>query len=151
MIEVRAADAPQAEFVDQLLRSLPAWFGIESSIVEYVEAARRMPTLVASVDGAPIGVLLYERHFAACFEIHLMAVAREWHRRGVGRALVDETVRIARADGAALLEVKTLGASHPDPGYADTRRFYEACGFLPVEELLDYWPGNPCLIMVKPL
>lgn len=151
MIEVRAAELPQAELVDRLLRSLPAWFGIESSIVEYVEAAQRMPALVALADGAPIGVLLYERHFPSCFEIHLMAVAREWHRRGAGRALVDETAQIATAEGAALLEVKTLGPSHSDAGYADTRRFYEACGFLPVEELLDYWPGNPCLIMVKPL
>lgn len=26
-----------------------------------------------------------------------------------------------------------------------------ALGFQPVEELLDLWPGNPCLLMVKPL
>ena len=50
-----------------------------------------------------------------------------------------------------LLSVKTLGPSRPDAGYAGTRRFYGALGFQPVEELLDLWPGNPCLIMVKPL
>jgi len=55
------------------------------------------------------------------------------------------------ADGVELLTVKTLGPSHPDAGYAKTRAFYAACGFLPVVELLDLWPGNPCLIMAKPL
>jgi GNAT superfamily N-acetyltransferase len=150
-IVVEVAHSPQPELVDRLLRALPAWFGIESSIVEYVDAARRMPTLVASVDGVPIGVLLYERHFPSTAEIHLMAVDPAWHRRGAGRVLVDAVESIVRDDGASLLEVKTLGPSHPDRGYADTRAFYAACGFLPVEELLDLWPGNPCLIMVKPL
>ena len=57
----------------------------------------------------------------------------------------------ARAEGVRLLEVKTLGASHPDPHYARTRHFYEAVGFLPLEET-DLWgEGAPCLIMVKPL
>ena len=55
------------------------------------------------------------------------------------------------ADGVTLMSVKTLGPSHPDPGYALTRRFYAALGYQPVEELLDLWPGNPCLIMVKPV
>lgn len=53
--------------------------------------------------------------------------------------------------GIRLLEVKTLGASHPDAGYARTRHFYEKQGFLPLEET-DLWgEGTPCLIMVKPL
>ncbi|HZB49280.1 MAG TPA: GNAT family N-acetyltransferase, partial [Mycobacteriales bacterium] len=84
-------------------------------------------------------------------EIHLMAVARDRHRRGVGRALVRAAEREMAADGVTLMSVKTLGPSHPDPGYALTRLFYAALGYQPVEELLDLWPGNPCLIMVKPL
>jgi GNAT superfamily N-acetyltransferase len=103
------------------------------------------------MDGSPVGVLLYEWHFPSSAEIHLMAVDPARHRRGAGRALVDAVESIVRADGASLLEVKTLGPSHPDRGYAGTRAFYAACGFLPVEELLDLWPGNPCLIMIKPL
>ena len=57
----------------------------------------------------------------------------------------------ARERGVQLLEVKTLGSSHPDPGYARTRQFYEQAGFLPLEET-DLWgESNPCLFMVKPL
>ena len=50
-----------------------------------------------------------------------------------------------------MLEVKTLGPSHPDPGYARTRRVYEKMGFLALEET-DLWgEDTPCLIMGKPL
>ena len=53
--------------------------------------------------------------------------------------------------GVRLLEVKTLGPSHPDAGYARTRHFYESHGFLPLEETELWGEGTPCLIMVKPL
>lgn len=54
-------------------------------------------------------------------------------------------------DVARLLEVKTLGPSHPDPAYARTRRFYEKMGFLALEET-DLWgEDTPCPIMVKSL
>ena len=56
-----------------------------------------------------------------------------------------------RADGVRLLEVKTQGPSRPDEHYAATLAFYRALGYEPLEELLDYWPGNPCLILVKAL
>ena len=137
--------------VERLLRGLPEWFGIESSIAEYVEAAGRLPGLVAYEGDEPVGVLVLERHFPTAAEIHLMAVERSRHRRGVGRALVEAAERDARADGVTVMSVKTLGPSHPDPGYADTRRFYAALGYQPVEELPDLWPGNPCLLMVHPL
>ena len=57
----------------------------------------------------------------------------------------------ATSSGVPLAQVKTLGPSHPDEGYAWTRRFYESLGYLHLEELHDLWPGNPALVMVKPL
>jgi GNAT superfamily N-acetyltransferase len=142
-------------FVDALLRSLPEWFGIESSIVDYVESAGHLPTYLAFPAGKardqPIGALLAARHFPGAAEIYLMAVDRSVHRSGVGRALVQALERDLIADGVSLLQVKTLGPSHPDPGYARTRRFYEAMGFTPLEETHDLWPDNLCLIMIKVL
>jgi hypothetical protein len=56
----------------------------------------------------------------------------------------------ARSKHARLLTVKTLSPSHPDAGYALTRKFYEAVGFFPVEEFPTLWnPENPCLLMAK--
>lgn len=143
------------EVVDRLLRSLPEWFGIESSIVDYVESAHELPTYLARPAGPdalpPVGVLLAARHFPGAAEIYLLAVDRSAHRTGVGRALVESLERDLIAEQVRLLQVKTLGPSHPDPGYAKTRLFYQAMGFAPLEENHDMWPANPCLIMIKVL
>jgi GNAT superfamily N-acetyltransferase len=145
--------AELAAVTGRLLALLPSWFGIPEANAEYVESATHLPGLVAhdTGTGEPIGVLLYRRHFPEAVEIHLMAVTPSWHRRGVGRALVAAVEADLGADGCRLLQVKTLGATHPDPGYARTRAFYRAVGFLPLEETAALWPENPCLIMVKPL
>jgi hypothetical protein len=56
------------------------------------------------------------------------------------------------ADGVEFLQVKTLGPSHSDPGYALTRQFYGSLGFRPLEETTHWWGAdNPCLVMVKAL
>jgi GNAT superfamily N-acetyltransferase len=151
---------PDPGTVDRLLRSLPEWFGIESSIIEYVEAAGTLPTYLAwpgprsavpAAERQPVGVLLAARHFPAAAEIYLMAVERSLHNRGIGRALIEALETDLAADRVGLLQVKTLGPSHPDPGYRRTRGFYQRMGFEPLEEIGDRWPGNPCLIMIKNL
>lgn len=135
-----------------LLGLLPDWFGIAEANAQYAESAKRLPGFLArGADGEPIGVLLYVRHFAEAAEIHLMAVAPDRHRQGVGAALVAAAEAALRADDCRVLQVKTLGPSDPDAGYAATRAFYRAVGFLPVEELRELWPGNPCLLMIKML
>jgi GNAT superfamily N-acetyltransferase len=151
--------------VARLLRALPSWFGIEASNAAYVEAARALPTYrawaprlttapAAELPSAdePAGILLAQRHFPEAAEIHLMAVDPRLHRRGAGRALVHALEADLIADGCELLQVKTLGPSRPDAGYARTRQFYASLGFVPVEELAGLWgPDNPCLIMIKVL
>ena len=146
--------------VDRLLRSLPDWFGIESSIVEYVAKAHELPTYLAWPAGGsaprvtssrPVGVLLAARHFPESAEIYLMAVEPDMHRRGIGSALIEALEADLVADGVDLLQVKTLGPSQADASYDRTRRFYSRMGFRPLEEIHDLWPGNPCLIMIKVL
>jgi ribosomal protein S18 acetylase RimI-like enzyme len=142
--------------VARLLGLLPTWFGIPASNDQYIRDAAEMPTYLArptaEPSADPVGVLLVRRHFPAAAEIHLMAVQPDLHRHGVGRALVGAVEADLVADGCAVLQVKTQGPSHPDAGYALTRLFYTAVGFIPVEERTDIWgPQNPCLIMVKPL
>jgi hypothetical protein len=44
-----------------------------------------------------------------------------------------------RRQGLAYLTVKTLAADHPNKDYADTRRFYDAIGFVPVEVFPKLW------------
>ena len=138
--------------VARLLASVPEWFGIEEATAEYVQAAREKETwTVRDPDGAVVGVALVDRHFPVVAELHLTVVDRSHHGHGVGTELVRAIEADGRERGVLLLEVKTLGASHPDAGYARTRHFYERVGFLPLEET-DLWgEQNPCLLMVKPL
>ncbi len=148
---------PAPGAVERLLRMLPGWFGIESSVREYIGDARTRPAYLAwpgTGDGQPAepaGVLLAARHFPASAEIYLMAVDPAWHRRGAGRALVTALEADLAADGVEFLQVKTQGPARPDVGYAKTRQFYTSVGFRPLEEIHGLWPGNPCLIMIKSL
>lgn len=136
----------------RLLATVPEWFGLPEANAEYVEAARVSETwTVRDAAGTVVGVTLVERHFPDVAEIHLTVVDRAHHGLGVGTAMLSAIEADARHRGVRLLEVKTLGASHPDAGYARTRHFYEKFGFLSLEET-DLWgEQNPCLFMVKPL
>lgn len=146
--------APQAglgQACRAVLEALPDWFGIPESNDEYVAFVEAHPTWSAVDDDGQVVGLLAPHHHAESAEIHLIAVLPQWHRYGVGRALVDafETDSVGR--GFRLAQVKTLGPSDPDEGYALTRQFYASLGYLQLEEMLDLWPGNPALVMVKPL
>jgi GNAT superfamily N-acetyltransferase len=117
-----------------------------------VQAAATLPTLVARHASLDVGFITLAGRTRAAFEIVAMGVLPDWHRRGIGRALVEAGVRLAKSRAARLLQVKTLGASHPSEAYARTRAFYDALGFLPLEETICVWgEANPCLILVKPL
>ena len=151
-IEVRSLEAADAPACERILRSLPDWFGIEASNLQYIADLTALATLVAVDSGQIAGFLTLKRHNNVSSEIHCLAVERSRHRSGVGRALVRAAERNVAAEGVRLFQVKTLGPSNPDAGYAKTRAFYAAMGFLPLEETSALWgPGNPALIMVKAL
>jgi ribosomal protein S18 acetylase RimI-like enzyme len=134
-----------------LLDALPDWFGIPEANAHYVEESRTLPTVAALHDGEVVGVCLLKRHFPEAAEIELLAVRPDLHRLGVGRRLVAGAEADLRRDGVRVLQVKTRGPSDYYEPYARTLAFYEALGFLPLEERLDIWPDDPCLLMVKPL
>jgi N-acetylglutamate synthase-like GNAT family acetyltransferase len=149
-IEIDVATQRPAE-TEALLAGLPEWFGIPEANRNYVEESRTLPTIAALRDGEVVGVCLLKRHFAESAEIELLAVRHDLHRCGVGRRLVARAEHDLRAEGVRVLQVKTLGPSDDYEPYARTRAFYESIGFLPLEEHLQLWPNDPCLVMVKPL
>jgi predicted N-acetyltransferase YhbS len=134
---------------EAILRGLPDWFGIEEALVQYVRDLDTCEAFVAEADEAVIGLIALRQRSVAASEIHVMAIAPEHHRRGIGSALVAHVEDLLRARGVEYLQVKTLGPSRPDDYYARTRAFYESVGFRPLEENLLWGPANPCLIMVK--
>lgn len=110
----------------------------------------RLPAFVARRGGAIVGFVALEEQTPVAAEIHVLAVAEELHRAGVGTALVEHAERWLRPRGYKLLCVKTLGPSRADEGYAHTRAFYAARGFLPLFESTAFWGDDqPALVLVK--
>jgi len=140
--------AERSRIAEAVLRDLPEWFGIEASTRQYIEDAATLPTLVVEPDA---GFLCLKQHTPRAAEIYVMGVQRAQHRKGIGRALVAAAESWCRARGIPYLHVKTLGPSRPDPGgYDATRAFYEAVGFVALEELHGLWDEeNPTLVLVK--
>jgi len=141
----------------RLLEGLPEWFG-SSAVAGYAADLGRFPSWVATVPSSPgttsgaVGCVSVTAPQPAAFEVHLLAVARDHHRQGVGSLLLEVAEGWARRCGARLLQVKTTGPSSPDPVFASTRAFYEARGFTSLFESDRLWgPENPALVLVKAL
>jgi coenzyme F420-0:L-glutamate ligase / coenzyme F420-1:gamma-L-glutamate ligase len=145
---VEIADpAERSRIAEAVLRDLPEWFGIEEATRAYIETAAALPTFAVEPD---VGFLCVKQHTSHAAEVYVMGVRREYQRRGAGRALVESAEAWCRVRGVRYLHVKTLGPSQPDRGYAATRAFYEALGFVALEELHGLWDEeNPALILVK--
>lgn len=137
---------------ERVLRTLPLWFGIESSLLEYVRDTERFPTFVARTGDEVVGFVTVREHFAEAWEVHCIAVAASSRNQGVGRALHAHVEGWLRAQGVRLLQVKTLADSHPSAEYAETRRFYASVGYVPLEVFPTLWgPRLPVLQLAKTL
>ena len=141
----------EASVCVEILRSLPDWFGIEEAILQYGRDIEIMDTSVAQADGRIAGFITLNQHNPFTAEIHVLAVRETYHRRGIGRRLVQSAEHDLTSRSIEYLEVKTLGPSKASTHYHRTRQFYSALGFRPIEETNLWGLANPCLIMVKHL
>jgi len=150
---VPVLDGRRGAICREVLESLPEWFGIPASVESYVAAADELPMLACfDPAGDVVGFVSVKIHTAFAAEVYVMGVKRSWQRRGIGRALIEAVVELAISQGVRFLTVKTLSPSNDDPNYARTRLFYEAVGFLPIEEFPTLWgPENPCIFMLRPI
>ena len=152
-VTVRQITVDRGKICNELLRSLPLWFGIESAIQRYVSDVESMTTFVAyAEDDNPVGLASLHFHNEHTAELHVIAVHPKFHRQGIGRCLVDTVETHLKQRNCRFLSVKTLSPSHPNKEYEQTRQFYFARGFSPVEEFKTLWgDANPCLLMIKAL
>lgn len=142
----------KSKICNDILRSLPQWFGIESAIVDYVNDVKYMDTWSAEIDGAHVGFISVNKHNPHTAEIHVMGIKESYHNKQIGSQLVKLAEDYLSKVGFSFLSVKTLSESREDKNYAKTRKFYLKNGFLPVEEFKTLWgEDNPCLFMIKSL
>jgi len=137
---------------ERVLRTLPRWFGIEESLVEYAQNTAHLPTFVVKEDELIVGFLSLQEHFPEAWEVHCVAIAAEYRGKGLGRQLHECAEGWLVAKGAIILQVKTLAESHSSTAYAETRKFYHSLGYKPTEVFPTLWaPHLPVLQLVKVL
>lgn len=151
-VKIELARTKISPLCEPILRSLPDWFGIEEAIQNYLRAADENITFLAWNNNHAVGFLTLKLHNEFSAEIYVIAVKREFRRMGIGRALVTYAENFLRSKNFKFLQVKTIAEIHPSPEYAETRKFYQAMGFYPLEVFPELWGIEyPCLMMVKNL
>lgn len=138
--------------VEDILRSLPQWFGIEESIQMYVRDSKTLPGFGVETGSKLSGFISLMQHFTKAWEVHCIAVAANERNRGLGTVLLDQAESWLVQQGARYLQIKTIADTSSDPNYAETRKFYLSRGYEPIEVFPTLWgPTNPALQLVKVL
>lgn len=132
----------------QVLEALPEWFGIEQAREEYISDSTGQMFFASIHDEQPVGFLCLKPTGRDTVELAVMGVRKEYHRQGIGRALVKSACQMAKKQGFSFMQVKTVQMGYY-PEYDATNRFYQSLGFKEFEvfpTLLDEW--NPYQIYV---
>lgn len=158
-VEIRSASLSDAEGIARV--HVQAWHKTYTGLLPQAELDRRtVPTLterwqrilapdlghgtthVAVVDGEIVGFVNHGRPRDAVgafadVELYALYLLAAWHGRGYGRAMMQAAYTAARAAGAKSLGLWVLA------GNALGRRFYDACGGIPVTERVDRSEREP--------
>jgi GNAT superfamily N-acetyltransferase/predicted enzyme related to lactoylglutathione lyase len=150
--DVLPVEDGKGELCREILEGLPDWFGIAEARERYVREVEALPVLAIEAGGERVGFVALKPHSAHAAEVHVMGVRRDHHRQGLGTRLLRASECWAARQGMRWLTVKTLSPSRESPEYAQTRQFYEACGYARLEELPTLWDeANPALLLIKSL
>jgi ribosomal protein S18 acetylase RimI-like enzyme len=121
--------ALKRRIVEALTARLPEWFAQGEANRHYARQAETLEAWVVGYDERAVGLLLLKRHSDLSAEIYWLGVDPEYHRRGIGRALIGAVERRLRDEKAKFLFVMTLHPDDPYEPYRRTRAFYERMGF----------------------
>ncbi len=134
-----------------VLEALPEWFEVAETREAYIRESADLP-LFAAYDGErPAGFLALKETGKDTCELHVMGVLKDYHRKGLGRALFAKAKEAAVEAGYSFLQVKTVRIGMY-PNYDDTNRFYLALGFKEFEIFPTLWDElNPCQVYVMSL
>jgi len=149
-IELIEGSEEKSYICSVILRALPSWFGVETSIIEYIDKAKTMMFWAAFDNEKPVGFAALKVHNPYTSEICVMGALEKYHRLGIGKRLIACCESFCSEKNIEFLTVKTLDESVKSSSYAKTRQFYLALGFRPLEVFPLYWDkDNPCLFMAK--
>ena len=148
MIE-RIKDANEKKKIARtILEALPEWCEVEESREKYIAESENQMFLAAREGDRYAGFLCLKETGRDTIELAVMGVLKECQRMGLGRALVEEAKKIAKAEGYSFMQVKTVKMGMYDD-YDITNRFYLSQGFKEFEVFPTLWDElNPCQVYV---
>ena len=150
VVRITGSDEKRA-IARTVLEDLTEWFEVEESREGFIRDCKDQTFLAAKDDDRIMGFLCLKKTGNATVELAVMGVMKEYHRNGVGRALVEKAEEAARADGYEFMQVKTVKMGLYED-YDRTNLFYISCGFKEFEVLPLLWDeANPCQIYVMSL
>jgi len=132
----------------QVLESLEDWFGIPEAREEYIQKSAEQLFFAAYDNDKIVGFLYLYETGKDTVELYVMGVLKEYHRKGIGKALFHEAFKSAKECGYSFMQVKTVQMGKYDD-YDKTNLFYQSLGFKEFEvfpALWDEW--NPCQIYI---
>jgi len=134
-----------------ILEALPDWFGIPEAREEYIKASEDNIFFCAYEDNKPVGFLYIKETGKDTAELAVMGVLKEYHRKGIGRALFEQAKNAAKEAGYSFLQVKTVQMGKYED-YDNTNKFYISLGFKEFEVFPTLWDEwNPCQVYVMAL
>jgi ribosomal protein S18 acetylase RimI-like enzyme len=151
-MDIIGPDLHRARDCEEILRTLPKWFGIEHALLMYARDSAVMPTLALSDGALLVGFLTLREHFPDAWDIHCVAIRADARGRGHGSRLLAHAEAWLFERGVRFLQVKTVAATSSSAEYAETREFYRRRGFTPIEVFPTLWDAhNPALQSIKVL
>ena len=135
----------------KILEALRDWFEVDESREKYIKDCADWIFLAAKENGEYAGFLCLKETGRETVELAVMGVLKEYHRKGLGRALFEEAKKIAAVQGYSFMQVKTVKMGVYEE-YDSTNRFYLSLGFKEFEVIKELWgEDNPCQIYVMTL
>ena len=152
LTQVRRIKAEDHDAINAIARDLhPRWF-TQSALNDIGSAIRTDKGMVALAEEKIVGFATYKRIDTKTVELTWIGVYSNFHRKGIGRALLNSIEEELRREDCEVIEVDTLAATVDYEPYARTRNFYHAVGFTDVRvEPSAYKSGDDKLLLRKQL
>ena len=144
-------DVEKKNIAKSILEALPDWFGILEAREEYIQDSIGKIFFAAYAEDKPVGFIYLKQTGKDTAELAVMGVLKEYHRKGIGKALFEQAKEKASENGFSFLQVKTVQMGKYDD-YDKTNMFYISLGFKEFEVFPTLWDEwNPCQIYVMAL
>ena len=148
MVQLIKDKAIKKQIAREILESLPKWFGIEEAREDYIAKSAEQFFFAAFDKGQSIGFLTLNETGKDTGELAVMVVKSEYHRCGIGRALVMAAKEYGKQKGLSFMLVKAEEMGRYEI-YDKTNEFYLSQGIKELEVFTTRWDErNPCQIYI---